>query len=60
MGNFPTIYDALSDIDIDCVAMGYNGVQLWALERARFALNNQMNVVDENLYPVRGAPNYEK
>jgi len=60
MGNFKNVYDVLSDIDIDCTALAYDGNELWALERARFALNTKMNVVDKNLYGVRGAPNYEK
>eukprot|EP01102_Stenamoeba_stenopodia_P014501 TRINITY_DN4821_c0_g1_i1.p1 TRINITY_DN4821_c0_g1~~TRINITY_DN4821_c0_g1_i1.p1 ORF type:complete len:317 (-),score=81.72 TRINITY_DN4821_c0_g1_i1:89-1039(-) len=60
MGQFKHVYDVLSDIDIDCTAMAYDGHNLWALERTRFALNTKMNVVDDNLYGVRGAPNYEK
>jgi len=60
MGNFESIYDVLSDIDIDCAAMAYDGVKLWALERARFALNTRTNVVDVKLYGVRGAPHYER
>eukprot|EP01102_Stenamoeba_stenopodia_P006524 TRINITY_DN1794_c0_g3_i4.p1 TRINITY_DN1794_c0_g3~~TRINITY_DN1794_c0_g3_i4.p1 ORF type:complete len:521 (+),score=136.03 TRINITY_DN1794_c0_g3_i4:668-2230(+) len=60
MGNFKSVYDVLSGIDIDCTAMAYDGKDLWALERARFALNTKMNVVEVSLYETSGAPIYEK
>ena len=54
MGSFGSIEDILSEIDIDCTTVGYDGNQVWCLPRTIQSFNRRVNVIEEDLYPVRG------
>jgi hypothetical protein len=38
--------EVLMGFDLDCCAVGYDGKQVWALPRARRAINTRMNLID--------------
>eukprot|EP01130_Rhizamoeba_saxonica_P015189 TRINITY_DN6771_c0_g1_i1.p1 TRINITY_DN6771_c0_g1~~TRINITY_DN6771_c0_g1_i1.p1 ORF type:complete len:674 (+),score=125.49 TRINITY_DN6771_c0_g1_i1:27-2048(+) len=61
MGNFDHgIAGLLSDIDIDCTAVAFDGTTVWASPRAKIAFNFKFNIASAINYGVRGCPIYEK
>uniref|UniRef100_A0A6B2L3I9 Uncharacterized protein n=1 Tax=Arcella intermedia TaxID=1963864 RepID=A0A6B2L3I9_9EUKA len=60
LGNWLSLEHLLSEPDIDCTCVAFDGKKLWASERGRLSYNFRAITPSDRNFQIRGSPDYEK
>jgi len=60
LGNWLSLEHLLTEPDIDCTCVAFDGNKLWASERGRLSYNFRAITPSDRNFQIRGSPDYEK